>query len=168
MNDSNSPDSGSVTTTPRSRRTKLVIVGIVGALVLAAAVPLAMAGRHHWRTPLTDQEVRDRVDRHSHRVMDKLDATDAQHDELDALIESVFPDAMVLRKEGKQLKAKFRQALLADSLDKVELENLRQEALALADKGSKKALETLLQFEQILTDEQKTQAKDRIRSRWTR
>jgi len=105
------------------------------------------------------------------RFVSKIDATDAQAAEIDAIVDDLFPDAMNLRKDGKNLRKRFRAAMKADTLDPRELENLRQEGLALADQATKRGLDSLIKLHNVLTPEQRAEIQEHMearRSRWHR
>lgn len=154
--------------TPRSRRRKFFLFGLLGALATLVVVPFAWA-HNGWRGKKpSEHQIREHAGGVADRIMSKLDGTDEQRDALDDLIDEVFPDAMALRKEGRGLAERFHRALTAQSLNRAELENLRQEGLALADKASRRGLDALLKFNDILTPEQRAQVRDHLKARGAR
>lgn len=134
------------------------------------AIPLAFAG-HGWKGwggcdgrgghgKMTAEEARDKAGHVAERVLDKLDGTEEQEAQVSALLDQVVPGFVAHRDEAKALKAQFREALSVDQPDPAELEKLRSEALALADKASRQAVDSALQLHKVLTPEQRQKLLD--------
>ncbi len=160
--------------TKPSRRRQVLIGGAVAVLATLLVLPFAAAHKG-WgpfkRAEVTPELVQERMTYVADKVMDKLDGTEAQRSELDALIDSLVPDAVAFHKEGRALKAKFRAALTSDTIDAKELENLRQEGLSLADRASRRALSAIVTASAITPPEQRQQLQAHIdarRARWHR
>lgn len=158
MSDFDNNNSSAGAQTPRKPGRRKLVIGLVGALLATLLiVPFAMAGKRWGSRDLSPEQIRDRVDRVSDRVLSKLDASDEQRTEVDTLVDQLLPGMIGFKAEGRALKAKFRTALTADTIDAQELENLRQEGLALADRASAKALGAVISLAEILTPEQRAE-----------
>ena len=137
--------------------------GLPVAAVTIVAVPLAFAG-HGWREggchghghgSMSAEDVRDKAGFVAGKVLDKVDGTEEQEAQVGAVLDRLVPDMIAHRDDAKALKAQFHEALSVDQPDPAELERLRQEALALADQASRKAVDTALELHQLLTPEQR-------------
>ncbi len=151
---------------------KALLAVLAVAALTAIAVPLAFAGwglshggcRFH-RGDVTDDQVREHVDRTAAHVLDEVEATDEQREQIAALHDELLPPLLDLRREGKALRDAFHQALAADSPDRAELDRLRREGLGLLDEASGTLLDALLKASQVLTPEQRETIAERIRER---
>ena len=149
-----------------NRRFWMFALPVAGLSMLA--VPIAFAGggwkrggcHGHGHGALSAEEVREKAGKVAGKVLDKVDGTDEQEAQIGAVLDKVVPDMVGHRNEAKALKAQFREALSVDKPDPAELERLRAEALALADKASRRAVDTVLELHQVLTPEQRQELLD--------
>lgn len=139
----------------RSNRRRWIGFGLIIGLISLIAVPIAMARRG----PLNDEEAVERAEKMLERVLDKIDASEAQEAEVQAIFDKTLPQALELRKAARQLRGEAREAMMADEPDVEQLEALRQRGLKLADEGSKLALDAVLEVHKILTPEQRAEIK---------
>lgn len=91
------------------------------------------------------------------RLLDKVDATEAQREEIGALVEEAGPQVEALREEGRGLKRELMTALLSDSPDAAQVEAIRQRGLDLADRGSAQVLGLLSEGMAQLNGDQRAQ-----------
>lgn len=165
-----STDTSSSKTGGKRRRRFFLFAAVAGLGALLVAIPAAFAGPFggggwrggggcsHGGKTMTAEQVRERMDTAADRVMGRVDGTDAQRAEVGALLDKLAPDAVALKKEAKAVKAQLKAAIESgEELDPTELERLRKEGLRLADKASKRALDALLDFQDVLTPEQRAE-----------
>jgi Spy/CpxP family protein refolding chaperone len=153
---------------PRGRKILFgLLVGVLGAfLVLPFAFARAGFGGCEPKSP---EQAKEKASFVADKLLDRVDATDAQRDEVDALIDEIIPDLFAMKKDGRALKERIHEALMAEPVNAEELESLRQEAMAMADKASKKATESVLRISEILTPEQRAEIHQMMkekRERW--
>lgn len=132
----------------------LPLTAVIGAGVAWAG---GFGGGGHCREggEWSAEEARDHVGMFADRVLDRVDATDTQKDQIDSVLDKAVPQLHSYKTEGRALKTDFREALSEDQIDRAELERIRQEGLDLADRASATAMDTLVQIATVLTPEQR-------------
>lgn len=157
----------------KTRTTRLV----GGALVLAGlvAAPLAIAGARggfghggpgcHGGKPESAAELREKMDRHTDRFLDHVDATDAQAAQIDAALDTLAPKLWDLHESKADLHDDVVAALTAPQVDRAALEALRKEGLAMADEGSGYIVDAVFAVATALTVEQRQQLADDMADR---
>ena len=168
----NASDEQAGGTTERPRRRRLFFGLFAGVLGTLFVLPFAFASSG-WgkRCPKTPEQMKEHAGFFADKLLNRVDATGAQRNEVDALLDELLPDVFAMKKEGRALKERIHAALQAETVDAAELENLRQEGLAIADKASKKAIEGVVRLGDILTPAQRAEIHQMIkdkRSRWHR
>ncbi len=152
------------------RRRRFFVFSAFAALgALLIAIPAALAGpfgarggpgcgHHRGSHAKTPEQVREHMDFGADKVLSRIDGTDAQRAEVGALLDKLAPEVFALKTEADTLKDAFHAAIASgQELDPAELERLRVEGLKLADKASKRALDALLDFQEVLTPEQRAE-----------
>jgi Spy/CpxP family protein refolding chaperone len=154
----------SAPTHKRSRRARrlfgLVLLLVVGGSLAATS---AFADRRGGHSP---EAMRGRASWAIDKMIGRIDGTDAQGKALEAIVDKHFEQAMAFRTEGRALRAKLAEALLADTVDGVKVEALRKELVALVDRGSLVVTQALTEASGTLTPEQKQQLFERFSDRF--
>lgn len=144
-------------------RTRTVLV--LGAL--AAALPLAAyaggfggRGSHHGPRAESAEEAREHAGRMADRVLDRVDATDAQRDQIDAVLDEAVPRLYAVHQDGRDLREEGRELLVAETVDAQAVEGVRKDAVALFDEGSKVMADAMVRIGNVLTVEQRRDLAD--------
>ena len=155
--------------------------GLFGALTLVAAtlaaIPFAFAdgrwggrwgGCHHGfgHGDGDAEQMRDHASRAADHLLGRVDASDEQRAQVDAILDAAVPDFFALKTQGRTLREAFHAAALADDPDREGLEALRQEALGLADEATSKALDTMLDVHGVLDAEQRSRFQELVKDRF--
>lgn len=93
--------------------------------------------------------------RHMSRMLDAVNATEAQRTEIQRIVAAAAPGMKTLREQGRTLREQARQVLTAQTIDTNVAEQLRLQMLAHHDAVSKQGLATMLAVAQQLTPEQR-------------
>ncbi len=123
----------------------IAVLGAVGAAGVVAAQ--GMGFRPGFGGPFGGAAIE--------RMADAADATDAQMDEIRAIVEAAREDIRPLIEMTQGRRAEFMELLGAEPLDRAAFEALRQDMLASVDEVSARALQGFLDAAEVLTPEQR-------------
>jgi Spy/CpxP family protein refolding chaperone len=185
MTDS-TPQDGSPQTEPQSRSNRrarrrrwLLVAGIPAAIASALLLPRAFADNdwhpggfhgfhrfhgHHRHCNMSEEALREHVDRKLGFALDKLDATDEQERAIRAIVAEAIPEMIALHRQGRSLRESFTEALLADRVDREELERVRQEIEGLTQKATTVAAKRLADISEVLTKAQRAEIYELIQA----
>jgi periplasmic protein CpxP/Spy len=126
-------------------------------VIALVALPLAVAcrGPHHGN--MTEGEVAEHMQDVAEIGLDYVDATDQQIARVNQVLSGVAPDVVKLRTEHRALAAELRTELAKSSIDRARVEALRQRALELFDRATRRSSDALLAAAETLTPEQRTE-----------
>jgi Spy/CpxP family protein refolding chaperone len=134
----------------------LALVGLSLAFLLVASSVSAWGRRDSHDI----KDVKSHAEHFLDRALDRLDATDEQSSEIRAIVMSTIADLHQSRGEFRSGQADFKKILLADSIDRQALEELRRVHLARADEMSRTLAESLATVVELLTPEQREQLQE--------
>jgi Spy/CpxP family protein refolding chaperone len=116
--------------------------------------------RHGFSTEASPEEFADRVD----RLLNHLDATDAQRARITALLEGLAPELVELAARRDALRDQIVAALAAEELTISSIETLQQEVREQSAQLAERTIEIMFEIASELTLEQRTE----IIERWER
>jgi periplasmic protein CpxP/Spy len=150
------------------RRTALIVIPVFGlALLGAAAATAAVRGGHGM--PFCHGMSKDDHKAHMEfvvdRMLNKVDATDEQKEEIDAILDEAFETVDEKRAEHEAKHEEFKALLTAETIDREALEAMRGEALVHFDEGSAMFLDVIVEVSEVLTVEQREQLAEMIEER---
>ncbi len=133
---------------------------LFGSLLVAAAAvavqPSFAAGGDHHRGGSGHGEMSSGGSRHMGKMLDKVDATEAQRAQIKQIHEAAKVDMKPLREAGRSLRERSSQLLNSpNAVDRGAAESLRLEMMALHDQVSKRRLDAMLAVADVLTPEQR-------------
>ena len=137
----------------------LVPVLAIGAL----AVPRALAfrrGHHHHASSAA--ELKEHLEEGLDALLDRVDATDAQRAQANALAARRSPELFALIQEGRALRTKLKNSLLAEQVDSAAVDRARAELQALTAKASEIGLVSMVELAQLLTPAQRKEIADKL------
>ena len=144
-------------------------VAVVSATALSAwAQPMqaGMRGHHggmggHGMMMGSPEQVGRMVD----RMLDGLNATDAQRTQVKQIATAAATDMKALRESGKTLRERQMQIFAAPTVDANAAETLRQQMTAQHDQVSKRMQQAMLDVSRVLTPEQRAKVGERMKER---
>lgn len=137
----------------------LVPVLAFGALV----VPRALAfGRGHHHHASSAAELKEHMEEGLDALLDRVDATDAQRAQANALAARRAPELFALMQEGRALRTKLKRSLLAEQVDAASVERAREELQALTAKASEIGLGSMVELAQLLSPAQRKEIADKL------
>ena len=174
--ESNTPVSGAIVPPNRGRRTAWIVAGLIAAGLTGVAATAAfsqgpgmgpMLSPVHWHGrfmggPLDPAQIEDRADRMVRHVAIEIDATPDQQEKLRAVVRDAVRDIVPMRDKARTARAKARDLLTQQTIDRAEIERFRTEQLALADAFSKRVAQAIGDMAEILTPEQRRKLADRL------
>ena len=99
------------------------------------------------------------------RMLDGLNATDAQRAQIKQIAGAAATDMKAQREAGRALREKGLQIFTAPAVDAAAAEQLRQQMLAQHDQMSRRALQAMVDASKVLTPEQRAKLGERMKQR---
>ncbi len=148
------------TTHSRKRHLWLLLAAVpvlLGAGFCAARAHAADAGFGYGPDALggTPEQHKEFMEHRLDKMLGVLKATDSQSAAVKAIFERMFAEMQPVHQQHKQLHDAMIAAFTANSVDRAAVEQLRVQAIALADQGSQVFSKALLDAAQVLTPEQR-------------
>ncbi len=134
---------------------RLVRKTALAACVILAAGLVAGCARHHRGGAMTQEEFRTRFEKATQRVLKKADATEEQKAKIKPIADDLAAALYGFREEHRAIRGRFIKAFEADRVDPGEVARIREDAIALADRASKKVAEAIVKASEALTPEQR-------------
>ena len=119
-------------------------------------------GDHKRFADWSETEIEARIERMVKHLAIEIDATEAQQEQITALVTAVAVDLQPVRDRMRATGAELHDLLLADTIDRTALERLRAERLADAERISKTLVGALADVAEVLTPEQRRVLDQRI------
>ncbi len=133
------------------------------ACALLAAAVVAGCGRHHHRSAKSPEEFRERFGKYTERALKKADATDDQKAKIRPIADDLATALYGFREEHRAIRRRFIDAFEAEKVNPEEVAKIREDALALADRASKKVTESLVKASEVLSPAQRRKLAERWR-----
>jgi protein CpxP len=152
-------EDGVMTRAARGTRRKILIASLAG-LVLAGAGGLVSSARAAG--PAGDEAGEGMPMRRMQRILDRVGATPAQRDQIRAIWSGLRPQLRAERVQHKSLRQQMVAALTAPTINAGEVERLRKQSMASADKLSALFTQGMVASAQVLTPEQRKLAGEEL------
>jgi Spy/CpxP family protein refolding chaperone len=133
-----------------------VLVGTVGLV----ALPRALAWHHHHVS--SSEELGEHLEDGLDFMLHKVDATDAQHAQADAIAAKRAPELFNVVTEGREVRQQLKTALLAEQVDLARVAAVHARLDLLTKQASDIGLATLTEVAQVLTPAQRKQLSERL------
>ncbi|HEY8707308.1 MAG TPA: Spy/CpxP family protein refolding chaperone [Burkholderiaceae bacterium] len=159
------------------RSSTLMMRLIVGSVVLVAAASLAFSAHAQGRHAGGMGGMGDahgmmmfggppgRIGSSVDRMLDGLNATDAQRSQVKQIAIAAAADLKAQRKASRGLREKGLEIFMAPNVDANAAEALRQQMLAQHDQASKRVMQAMLDVSKVLTPEQRAKLGQRMKRR---
>lgn len=134
--------------------------GLVACAILAAGI-VAGCARHRHEGAATPGEFQARFDKVTQRALKKVDATEDQKAKIKPIADDLAAALYGFREERRAIRSRLVDALEADRVDPGEVAKIREDALALADRASKKVTEAMVRASAVLSPEQRRKLLER-------
>ncbi len=147
---------------PGSARRLVRQAALVACAVLATGIVTGCA-RHHHGGAMSFERFRAKFDKVTQRALKTADATEDQKARIRPIADDLAVALYGFREERRAIGARFIKAFEADTVDPAEVAKIREDALALADRASKKMTEALVKASAVLAPEQRRKLAERWR-----
>jgi len=122
---------------------------------------------------MSDSEIEARIERMVKHVAIEIDATTEQQQKITALVSTLAKDVKPMHQTMRDTGRELHLLLLAPTIDRAKLEELRTERLAEVERLSKDLVQAVADVAEVLTPEQRKVLDERIREfrgmrRWHR
>jgi protein CpxP len=112
-----------------------------------------------WRSGIMNGAIEAIVDAQADRMIRHLaveiDATAEQQDKLQSIVHAAVKDLLPVREKVEAAKATGRELLTQQTVDRVALEKLRADQIALHDAASRRLIQAIADAAEVLTPEQR-------------
>jgi periplasmic protein CpxP/Spy len=180
MSEQNSADPQSPQPGKKRARRKffggLALGGLLGALAASSFNVWSQAGPdgghrgcwgHKRMSAMTPEERAARADFGTEWVLSKVDATQEQKTRIKAIVQDAIKDLSQLREQHVKNRDAFVQALTQPSVDRAQLQQLRQAELQLAESASDRLVNAIADAADVLTPEQRGKLAE-LANQWRR
>ncbi|HUU72155.1 MAG TPA: periplasmic heavy metal sensor [Burkholderiales bacterium] len=149
--------------------------GLVGTLLAGGVGAFAQHHPHagFWKAGCSQRHamhdpgvMRERADFMVEYTLKRIDATEEQRTQVKSIVQGAIEDLMQLRAEHQTNRREMIAALIEPSVDRAELDRIRDAEMALMDRGSQRIVTALADAADALTPEQRAQLA-RMAERWT-
>jgi len=152
-------EDGVMTRAARGTRRKILIASLA-VLMLAGAGGVASSARA--ASPAGDEVGEGMPMRRMQRILDRVGATPAQRDQIRAIWSGLRTQLRAERTQKKSLRQQMVAALTAPTINAGEVERLRKQSIASADKISALFTQGMVASAQVLTPEQRKLAGEEL------
>ncbi|HVN76860.1 MAG TPA: Spy/CpxP family protein refolding chaperone [Thermoanaerobaculaceae bacterium] len=141
------------------RRGLAVALALAGVAAAAAGIAWASGalpealGHGHMGAAMA----RDHVEFRIHRALKKVSATQAQEDQILAIVDGLFAEHAQMAPQRQALHQRALAALTGTTVDRAALEAVRVEAMQRLDQGSEDLVKALGDIAEVLTPAQRQQ-----------
>jgi Spy/CpxP family protein refolding chaperone len=152
----------------RKRRALWIATLAIAIAAFAAYATNAFSfGPGHWHRgamfhPFDPARAEERADRAVRHLAIEVDATNEQQEKLRAIVKAMVQDLVPMREQALAARAKARELLTRESVNRSELERFRAEQVALAEAFSKRLVQAIGDAAEVLTAEQRRKLNDHL------
>ncbi|MEZ5651149.1 MAG: Spy/CpxP family protein refolding chaperone [Burkholderiaceae bacterium] len=143
-------------TTPPKRWTRWALAGAALAGVLTVGACSHQGWSRHGDDPA------ERVERAVDRIFSRVDATDEQKARINEIANGALREMGPMREQLREARGQAITALTGATVDRTTLERLRTEQVASLEKRSAVVSAALADIAEVLTPEQREQARERL------
>ena len=145
----------------RGLRLMMVSLLIAGAAAVSVSAWAGPGGEHGMRGG--DHSMM--MGRMGDRMLDAVNATDAQRAQIKQIMQAARDDLKVQRDANRGLRERSLQIFAAPTVDAAQAESVRQQMIAQHDASSRRMLQAMLDASRVLTPEQRAKLAERVKER---
>jgi protein CpxP len=147
----------------RKRRPFKILLSAVAALaVVGGALAYAHGTMAGHGGMMSEQGIEMHLD-HVQAMLTKIGASDAQKSQIDGILKAGFADMKTAHESHDAAFRQFHELLLAPSIDRAKMEDLRAGQIRNFDEGSKRLVTAIADAAEVLSPEQRAKLGEEIR-----
>ncbi len=137
----------------------IVLGGVAGAVLAVSVGAFAQFGGHRsaGHGAFDADFAVERAEFAIEMILGRIDATDAQQDQITTIVQGVIADAQTVMAEHGNTHEAMREILTQPYVDRVALEQLRASAILDADTTSQRVVQAIADVADVLTPEQRVE-----------
>ncbi|NUZ07248.1 Spy/CpxP family protein refolding chaperone [Piscinibacter koreensis] len=144
-----------------------LLIAAAGLVATPASAQPMMGGGHHGHHGAMASSP-ERMGRHLDRMLDGLNATDAQRAQIKQIYAAAAADLKAQRQPARDLHQRQMQIFTAPTVDARAAEQVRQEMMAHRDQVSRRMTQAMIEASRVLTPEQRAKIGERMKERAAR
>jgi protein CpxP len=159
----NQPRSDPMTESLSTRRPLKYLLSAVAVLAIAGgALVYAHGNMPGHGGPMSEQGIEMHLD-HVQAMLGKIGASDAQKSQIDGILKAGFADMKAAHESHDAAFRQFHELLMAPSIDRAKMEDLRAAQIKNFDEGSKRLVTAIADAAEVLSPEQRAALGEEIR-----
>ncbi len=134
------------------------ILAIVGIVTVAGALlgpSCGYAGWHHGGHHWKQTDITKRIDKMADRLIDHVNASDAQEQQIKAIASSYLPRIQSMKSAHLSSRSELTQLLTQTEIDRTKLDRVRKNAVGTLDQNSAVLADMIADIADVLTVEQR-------------
>jgi periplasmic protein CpxP/Spy len=147
----------------KRRRMKFLVSAVAALAVVGGALVYAHGnmGMHHGGM-MSEQGIEMHLD-HVQAMLTKIGASDAQKSQIDGILKAGFADMKVAHESHDAAFKQFHELLLAQSIDRAKMEDLRAAQIKNFDDSSRRLVTAIADAAEVLSPDQRAALGEEIR-----
>jgi Spy/CpxP family protein refolding chaperone len=142
-------------------RIKLATLIIIPLVAIGGAIAYAHSGGGH-HPPMDAQGMEMHLD-HMEAMLTRIGASDAQKSQIDGIMRGAFANMEGVKNSHHEAFGQFHELILASSVDRAKVEELRAAQLKSFDEASKSIVTAFEDAAEVLSPEQRAKLAEEIR-----
>jgi Spy/CpxP family protein refolding chaperone len=147
----------------RNRRPLKILISAVAALaVVGGALAYAHGNMAGHGEMMSEQGIEMHLD-HVQAMLGKIGASDAQKSQIDGILKAGFADMKIAHDTHDATLRQFHELLMAPSIDRAKMEDLRATQIKSFDDSSKRLVTAIADAAEVLSPDQRAKLGEEIR-----
>jgi protein CpxP len=146
----------------KRRPYKIVVFAAAALAVVGGALAYAHGNMGGHGGMMSEQGIEMHLD-HVQAMLTKIGASDTQKSQIDGILKAGFADMKTVHESHDAAFRQFHELLLAPSIDRAKMEDLRAAQIRNFDEGSKRLVTAIADAVEVLSPEQRAALGEEIR-----
>jgi periplasmic protein CpxP/Spy len=148
--------------TRKRRPLKYILSAIAALAVVGGSLAYAHGNMSGHGGMMSEQGIEMHLD-HVQAMLTKIGASDTQKSQIDGILKAGFADMKTAHESHDAAFRQFHEMLLAPSIDRAKMEDLRAAQIRNFDEGSKRLVTAIADAAEVLSPDQRAKLGEEIR-----